>query len=122
MRVTIHLHTQSQPMVYVGVHNCYQKGDLYCIMFNDQRVIIKFPIQHIFRITEEEVATKQVAFCFIKNYNWRGSKVIFIVRELLIPKSKWYSLILKDLYTFLAKAKLPDFRHSNGSMQINIDF
>lgn len=58
MRVTVHLYTQSQPVVYENVYNCYQKGDLYCVMIAGQMTVHKFPLQHIFRIIEEEVEAK----------------------------------------------------------------
>jgi len=51
MRVYVHLYTQSEPVVIENVRNCYQKGDLYCVMQNDLTVS-KFPLQHIFRIKE----------------------------------------------------------------------
>jgi len=55
MKVTVHLYTQSQPIVIENVHNCYQKGDLYCVMTASQKTVYKFPLQHIFLITEEEI-------------------------------------------------------------------
>ncbi|MBI5004872.1 MAG: hypothetical protein HZC04_01655 [Candidatus Lloydbacteria bacterium] len=51
MEVIVHLYTQSKPIVMTDVRNTYQKGDLYCVMLNNGTVE-KFPIQHIFRITE----------------------------------------------------------------------
>lgn len=51
-KVLVHLYTQSSPVVIEGVHNTYQKGDLYCVMLNDGKTVYKFPVQHIFRITE----------------------------------------------------------------------
>ena len=52
MEVRVHLYTQSEPVVMADVRNAYQKGDLYCVMLNDGKTVYKFPIQHIFRITE----------------------------------------------------------------------
>lgn len=50
MTVTVHLSTQSQPVKICEVKNTYQKGDLYCVMTDTQ--VFKFPLVHIFRITE----------------------------------------------------------------------
>jgi hypothetical protein len=52
MKVLVHLYTQSQPVVIEDACNCYQKGDLYCVMLNDKETAHKFPLQHIFRIIE----------------------------------------------------------------------
>lgn len=52
MEVKVHLYTQSEPVVRNNVRNTYQKGDLYCVMMNDGKTAYKFPLQHIFRITE----------------------------------------------------------------------
>lgn len=52
MQVKVHLYSQSEPVVRDNVRNTYQKGDLYCIMMNDGKTVYKFPLQHIFRITE----------------------------------------------------------------------
>lgn len=51
MTVNVHLYTQSQPVVLENVVNCYQKGDLYCIL-KDNGDVYKFPLIHIFRIKE----------------------------------------------------------------------
>ncbi len=60
VEVRVHLYTQSNPVVIKNVRNSYQKGDLYCVMLNDGKTTYKFPLQHIFRITElsEPSATK----------------------------------------------------------------
>lgn len=52
MQVHVHLYSQSNPIVIEDVRNCYQKGDLYCVRLNDRKTVYKFPLQHIFRITE----------------------------------------------------------------------
>lgn len=52
-KVTVHLYSQSQPVIIDRVRNTYQKGDLYCIMQVTGQVT-KFPLQHIFRIVEKE--------------------------------------------------------------------
>lgn len=49
--VIVHLYTQSQPIVIEGSRNTYQKGDLFCVLMPDG-VAYKFPLQHIFRITD----------------------------------------------------------------------
>ena len=51
-KVLVHLYSQSQPVEIEGVHNTYQKGDLYCVMLKDGKTVYKFPVQHVFRITE----------------------------------------------------------------------
>lgn len=51
-KVCVHLYSQSKPLRYENVLNCYTKDDLYCIMLNETTVH-KFPVQHIFRIAEE---------------------------------------------------------------------
>jgi hypothetical protein len=50
-RVLVHLYTQALPIVLDYVDNAYQKGDLYCVLAAN--TVYKFPLQHIFRITEE---------------------------------------------------------------------
>lgn len=52
-RVTVHLYSQSKPLEYADVDNCYTKGALYCVRVN-QTTVHKFPLQHVFRITEEQ--------------------------------------------------------------------
>lgn len=54
MKVEIHLYTQSKPVVVERVRNAYEKGSFYCVMTFPGKVY-KFPIQHIWRVTEEEV-------------------------------------------------------------------
>jgi hypothetical protein len=49
--ISIHLYSQSEPIGIDDVVNTYQKGDLFCVLQEDQTVY-KFPLQHIFRITE----------------------------------------------------------------------
>ncbi len=55
MRVEIHLKLQSQPMVCENVRNAYQKGNLYCVMYED-KTVDKFPIEDIFRIREVQIS------------------------------------------------------------------
>lgn len=52
IKVTVHLKTQSQPIVYKEVINTYQKGDLFCV-YLAKEISIKFPIADIFRIEED---------------------------------------------------------------------
>jgi len=54
MEVKIHLRDQAEPVVIGNVRNAYQKGDLYCVMLVDSQIVYKYPIQHIFRITESQ--------------------------------------------------------------------
>jgi hypothetical protein len=53
MKVSIHLYTQSLPVVEDNVKNAYQKGDFYCVMIKDTKTVHKFPMQHIFRVIED---------------------------------------------------------------------
>jgi hypothetical protein len=54
MRVEVHLYTQSYPVCYEGVRNCYTKGALYCVMMDGGDVVHKFPLEHIFRVKEDK--------------------------------------------------------------------
>ncbi len=62
MTVKVHLYTQSQPVVIDTVRNAYQKGSLYCVMQTDGTVR-KFPIEHIFSITEVGEAQSDEPCC-----------------------------------------------------------
>ena len=53
MNVSVHLLSQSKPVELTDVRNCYQKGDLYCVML-DGGEVHKFPIAHIFRVIESD--------------------------------------------------------------------
>lgn len=50
--VSIHLKTQSQPIVYADVINTYQKGDFY-VVYTGEEESHKFPIADIFRVIED---------------------------------------------------------------------
>lgn len=60
MVVTVHMITQAEPIVIVGVRNAYQKGSLYCVMI-DKKKVRKFPIEHIFEIVEDSSVSAPVA-------------------------------------------------------------
>jgi len=49
--VSVHLLSQSQPILYNDVENAYVKEGLYCILKNG--IVDKFPLINIFRIKEE---------------------------------------------------------------------
>jgi hypothetical protein len=51
-KVIVHLFTQSEPMVFEGVVNTYQKGDLFCVLLEKEHATYKFPLVHVFRIIE----------------------------------------------------------------------
>ena len=51
--VDVHLLHQSSAARYENVRNTYQKGSLFCVMLDDGTVH-KFPINHIFRVTESK--------------------------------------------------------------------
>jgi hypothetical protein len=50
--VIVQLKESSQPVVYEGVLNTYQKGDLFVIYTKDE-VSYKHPIETIWRVKEE---------------------------------------------------------------------
>jgi hypothetical protein len=58
MKVSVHLHTQAEPVHYPSVVNAYQKGDLYCVMVSAAEVH-KFPLAHVFRIVEDGTDSAQ---------------------------------------------------------------
>jgi hypothetical protein len=49
--VAVHLLHQSEPIERTDVLNTYSKDGLFCVMQDDGRVE-KYPLQHIFRVTE----------------------------------------------------------------------
>jgi hypothetical protein len=51
MQVSIYLIWQTQPMLFSGVQDTFQKGDLYCVHMMDG-TIHKFPLLHILYVTE----------------------------------------------------------------------
>jgi len=51
MKVEVHLYTQAVPTSIEDVRNTYQKGSMYCVM-QENGVVQKFPLKHIFRATE----------------------------------------------------------------------
>lgn len=55
MKVSVHLYSQSEPVVIENGRNAYTKDLLYCVWVKDGPVY-KFPLQHIFRIKEEPEA------------------------------------------------------------------
>ena len=50
MTILVHLLSQSQPIKFENVKNCYTKDGLFCVYYND--VVDKFPLVNIFRIRE----------------------------------------------------------------------
>lgn len=51
MKVSIHMMNTSQAIEH-EYKNCYQKGDLYCVLSIDG-MVYKYPIVNIFRIVED---------------------------------------------------------------------
>lgn len=51
MKVKIHLYSQSSPVKRKGVRNTYTKDGFFCVMLKNGTVE-KYPIDHIFRVTE----------------------------------------------------------------------
>lgn len=56
MKTLVHLYTQSMPMEFENVMNSYTKDGLFCVMQQsaDRRTVHKFPLQHIYKIVQEE--------------------------------------------------------------------
>ncbi len=54
MRVRIWLKESSQTLDYLDAKNTYQKGDLFCVYYNE--VVHKYPIANIWRIEESYFA------------------------------------------------------------------
>jgi hypothetical protein len=50
MTIEIWLDQTSQPLVFEGANNAYQKGSFYCVYANGK--VTKIPIEHIFRVIE----------------------------------------------------------------------
>lgn len=50
-QVTVHLYTQSEPVLIEDVRNTYTKGPLFCVLRHNG-IVDKFPTEHIFRIRE----------------------------------------------------------------------
>lgn len=50
MDVSIHLLSQSKPMKYQNVDNCYTKDGMYCVLHNS--TVYKYPLVNIFRVKE----------------------------------------------------------------------
>ena len=50
MTIEVWLEQTSQPLVFEGVTNAYQKGAFYCVYVGGK--VIKIPIDHIFRVIE----------------------------------------------------------------------
>lgn len=48
--VKIHLLSQSHPIVYDNVSNCYSKDGLFCVLKDN--IVHKYPLCNIFRIEE----------------------------------------------------------------------
>ena len=56
--VKIHLYTQSEPIVRKNVRNTYQKGDMFCVLLVGNKKVHKYPLQHIYEITETDIDEK----------------------------------------------------------------
>lgn len=51
----VHLLEQSNPIEYENIINCYTKGNLYCVYFEDDKgdnKVHKYPLMNIFRVEE----------------------------------------------------------------------
>ena len=51
MTVEVHLLSQSRPVIVRNAKNTYTKDTLFCVL-QDNGQVQKFPVCHIFRITE----------------------------------------------------------------------
>lgn len=58
--VKIRLMETSRPIIHKNVINAYTKGRLYCVYCDDNKVY-KYPIEHIFSVTEDYSSEEKVA-------------------------------------------------------------
>jgi hypothetical protein len=63
MKIAIHRNESSQPKVYDNVINAYTKGKMYCVLLEQDGVLVthKYPLSSIFRVEEDYNAVKQEA-------------------------------------------------------------
>jgi len=61
MYVDIWFDKSSHPITFDNAHVTYQKGDLFCVMYNidGKQKVVKYPIDHIFCIRESEYPSSQ---------------------------------------------------------------
>ena len=54
-QVSVHLLTAGNPKVYEKAEGTYTKEGFYGIIYenNGKRVVDKYPVEHIFRVTED---------------------------------------------------------------------
>lgn len=52
MTVKIELKETSQKLIFFDVINTYTKGLLFCV-YQDSGIVVKFPLDNIWRITED---------------------------------------------------------------------
>lgn len=52
--VKVHLYSQSEPIFIQDALNTYTKDGLFCV-WRESGVVDKFPLLHIFRVTEKGV-------------------------------------------------------------------
>ena len=54
MKISIIRNETSQPIEYDNIENTYTKGNLYCILINENgnKIVHKFPLCSIFKIIE----------------------------------------------------------------------
>ena len=50
MKVKLYLNETSQPIEYEDVNNTYQKGEMFCIYFDN--LVHKYPVKKIWRVEE----------------------------------------------------------------------
>jgi len=51
-KVTVHIMLQAHPILHAMCRNTYQKGDMFCVLTDDDEVF-KYPIANIFRVVED---------------------------------------------------------------------
>jgi len=61
MRVDVWFQRSSQPVRFDNVYATYQKGDLFCVGYEDElgTHIKKYPVTHLFCVHEEEFPSSQ---------------------------------------------------------------
>lgn len=52
LRVEVHLHSSSEPIVYLDAISCFEKGSLFCVAYDQGSQVMtdKYPIMSIFRV------------------------------------------------------------------------
>lgn len=52
MKVEVSLLSTSQAIIHDDAHNTYIKDGMFCVYISGLGLVYKYPLQHIFRVTE----------------------------------------------------------------------